>query len=200
MKLPRITILLLCVFAIPQLCLSSPDTAAQEATANILPEGSFETKTGTFFAGWKPGGFLGGSPAWNNSVTAETEKKGEPFVRLRVSDPKGSSVGISQTEKLVLNPAWKSIALKVSVRLADFKKASDWGGRCQFSIKFADENDKPLPDAPHLGLSKNTTGWEELSKEFIIPPGAASMAAEIQLTGATGILDVRNLRAIPTPP
>ena len=103
MKLSRITILLLCAFAISQLCLGSPDTAAQEATANILPEGTFETKTGTFFAGWKPGGFLGGSPAWNNSVTAEVEQKGEPFVRLRVSDQKGSSVGISQTDLVVLS-------------------------------------------------------------------------------------------------
>ena len=182
------------------LCACHGPASAQETTANILPEGSFETKTGTFFAGWKPGGFLGGSPAWNNSVTAEMEQKGEPFVRLRVKDQKGSTVGISQTEQLVLNPAWKSITLKVSVRMADFTKASDWGGRGQFSIKFSDEGDKPLPDAPHLGLNKNTTGWVELSKEFTIPPGAASMAVEIQLTGATGILDVRNLRAIPTPP
>jgi hypothetical protein len=190
----------LCAFAIPQLYLGRAKAAAQEKAASILPEGTFQTKAGQFFAGWKPGGFLGGSPAWNNSVTMEAEKEGGPFARLRVKDQKGSTVGISQTEKLVLNPAWKSITLKVSVRMAEFTKSSDWGGRGQFSIKFADGNDKPLPSELYLGINSNTTGWKELSKEFIIPPGAASMVVEVQLIGATGVMDVRNLRAIPAQP
>jgi hypothetical protein len=130
----------------------------------------------------------------------EAEKPGGPFARLAVKDQKGSSVSISQTEKLVLNPAWKSITLTISVRMAEFTKASDWGGRGQFSIKFSDENDKPLPGELYVGISRNTQGWEKLSKEFSIPPGSASMVTEVKLIGATGIMDVKDLRAIPTPP
>jgi len=196
----HLQILLSCAFAIPLLCPCRANAAAPADTNNILPEGALDTRAGQFFAGWKPGGFLGGSPAWNNAVTMEAEKASGPFARLAVKDQKGSSVGISQTEKLVLNPAWKSITLIISVRMADFTKASDWGGRGQFSIKFSDENDKPLSGELYVGISRNTQGWEKLSKEFTIPPGAASMVTEVKLIGATGIMDVKDLRAIPTPP
>jgi hypothetical protein len=117
-----------------------------------------------------------------------------------VKDQKGSSAGISQTEKLMLNPAWKFITLKISVRLSDFTKTSDWGGRGQFSIQFSDENDKPLAGDFHVGINRNTQGWEEISKEFPIPPGAASMVTEVKLSGATGIMDVKDLRSIPALP
>lgn len=171
--------------------------ASPETSRNILPEGAFDAQVGQFYEGWKPGGFLGGSPAWNNAVTMESEPDVAPFVRIRVNDEKGANVGISQTEKLVINPAWKTITLKAWVRMKNYQKVADWGGRGQFSIKFSNENDEEIPGESYLGISKDTAGWVELSKAFPVPQGSTSIVLNINLIGALGVMDVKKLEAIP---
>ena len=172
-----------------------------ESVANILPEGAFDTRTTQFFAGWKVGGYLGGVPGesrtWDNSVTMETDENGTGFARIMIKDRQGTSLGISQTEALVLNPAWTSLNLKVSARVTEFKKEADWGGTCQFSLTFNDDADQPIPGDFKTGISKNTSGWEEIGTTITIPKGAANLSVQILFMGATGVLDVKNLRVFP---
>lgn len=169
-----------------------------ETIPNILPEGAFDTRTDQFFTGWKSGGFLGSVPGenrlWDNKVSMEVDDAGCGFARIAVRDSQGASVGISQTEALVLNPAWTTLDLKVSVRVADYTKVADWGGSCQFSLTFKNDKDQPIPGDFKTGISRNTSGWEEIGSAIKIPEGAASLSVEIQFMGATGVLDVKNIR------
>jgi len=173
-----------------------------DAVSNILPEGAFDTKSNQFFAGWRAGGFLGGVPGesrmWDNSVTMETDKSGMGFARLRVADSQGTSIGISQTEPLVINPAWKTLNLHVSVRVTNYFKVADWGGCCQFSLAFKDINDQPIKGDFKTDIRRNTSDWEEIVAMIAIPAGAANMSVNIEFMGATGVIDIGNLRVFPS--
>ena len=161
-----------------------------ESVANILPEGAFDTRTTQFFAGWKVGGYLGGvageSRAWDDSVTMETDENGTGFARIIIKDRQGASLGISQTEALVLNPAWTTLDLKVSVRITDYMKEADWGGTCQFSLTFNDDADRPIPGDFKTGISKNTSGWEEFGTTTTIPKGSCESVCTNSVHGSHG--------------
>ncbi len=175
-----------------------------EALPNILPEGAFDTRTGQSFSGWKSGGFIGGVPRgnrqWKNSISMETTETGAGFVRFKIQDKDGASLGISQTEPLVLNPAWKTLDLKVSMRIADYVKVADWGGTCLISLSFKDDKDQTIPGEWKSSLHRNTQGWEELTGRFSLPAGATSLTVEINFMGAAGVMDVKDLRVFADAP
>ncbi len=193
----------LCLLLLGSIVLSLPAADApaeknEKAPPSVLPEGAFDTRTDQFFTGWKAGGFLGGVPGesrlWNNKVSMEVDDAGSGYVRIAIKERQGASVGISQTETLVLNPDWTTLNLKVSVQVTDYTRVADWGGTCQFSLVFKNDEDQPIPGDFKTGISRNTSGWEQIENRITIPKGAASMSVEILFMGATGVLDIKNLR------
>ncbi len=177
----------------------SPARAQTEgAPENILTEGDFSGVSGEFYAGWKPGGFLGGKPDtsenWANKVIMETDDKGQPYARLECLDPEGAHIGISQSEPITLNPAWTSLKISGLVKVSDYKVASDWGGRVQIGVNFFDSNSQLMPGEYYAGFSQNVPDWEPLEKDVMIPPGASSVQVFFNIMGANGVADARDLK------
>lgn len=168
---------------------------------NLLPEGLFETKTGSFFTGWNPGGFIGGKPEttemWGNTVTAEMEEGAVPFARINCKDPEGQNVGFSATEKLVINPEWPSLILKSTLRVREFVKGGGWGGRAQVTLTFFDVEAKALSGENFIGLTENVESWTEKELSIPVPKGAVSVQVGASVIGANGILDIKSIQLFP---
>lgn len=174
--------------------------AEKSGAENLVTEGDFELAGDGFFAGWSSGGFLGGKPGtggrWDNEITAENDADGTPFARLRCSDPEGTDIGISQVEPVVINPQWTELNLSAEMRVENYQKKAEWGGRAQVTVNFLDESSQPIAGEHFVGLTRDTDDWEPVAETFAIPPGAASVKVSAQLIGANGTLDIRKISLV----
>jgi len=183
------------------LCLSLATAFGQVAeepqATNLITEGDFEVPSGDFYSGWTSSGFLGGKPEtqerWDNAITAENEVDGTPFARLKCADLTGTSVAITQTEPVLLDPQWTDLTLSAEIRVENYGKNSPWGGRAQMTMYFFDSNEQEIAGEQFVGVQRDTTDWEPLQKSFIIPPGAVSVKVGAQIIGANGVMDVRKI-------
>ncbi|HSI34994.1 MAG TPA: glycoside hydrolase family 5 protein [Tepidisphaeraceae bacterium] len=95
----------------------------------------------------------------------------------------------------------KALEFKWSYRLADFKRGKENYFDARILFQFLGADGKKISEASPAGASKNTEGWVDKSKQFLVPEGAVTLVLMPALfQAASGTLDLDNLSLKPVDP
>lgn len=95
----------------------------------------------------------------------------------------------------------KALELKWKERLANFKRGKENYYDARIMIQFQDAAGKKIKDGPAPAARKDTAGWEDKSKSFLVPEGAVTfvmMPCLFQVE--SGTFDLDNFSLKPTDP
>lgn len=176
-----------------------PMTGDAEASRKDQPDptkpqvqnGGFEGETNKF-------GFL---PVWYyqrqvEQIKSEEAPEGKAFASLRNETPGRKShllQGIAIDGSKI-----KTVRLSADVRAEGIKNGPNAIDVPLIQITFYDHDRKPL-GASWLGPFRSRDGWKNESRSIDIPTATREAILQIGLNGATGRLDVDNVKLIPAP-
>lgn len=168
------------------------------AAAQAGPEGEL-IANGNFQADGK-GGFPDKWGALKDNLS--WEKEGENRFLRMVSPAPGKMVLLYRAVDLPKDA--KALELKWSQRISNFKRGKDNYFDARFMFQWLDAAGKKMPGDPSpSAAAKNTEGWVEKSKTFLVPDGAITlvlMPTLFQVESGTFDIDNLSLKAIDPAP
>lgn len=142
----------------------------------------------------------GGNPDQWGALKADLswQKEGENRFLRMVSPAPGKMVMLYRTVDLPKET--RALELKWSQRVSNFKRGKESHFDARIMLQFQDLAGKKMPgDLAAVAATKNTDGWVERSKSFLVPDGTLTlvmMATLFQVESGTFDLDNLSLKAV----
>jgi hypothetical protein len=126
----------------------------------------------------------------------ESEEGGNHYVRMHSTEP-GKLIMLYR--EIDLPPGLKALRLSWRWRVTDLKVGEKPWFDARMIAELQDANGKKLSPQPSPYYSRGTTGWQEVSRDFIVPEGAAKVKLMPALFCAErGTIDFDDIKLVPT--
>ncbi len=162
--------------------------ALLQATGSLISNGDFEstTKRASWPDDW---GYL------NANGSYESEG-GNHYVRMHSTEP-GKLIMLYR--EIDLPSGLKALNLSWRWRVTDLTVGEKPWFDARMIAELQDANGKKLSPQPSPSYSRGTTGWLEVSRDFIVPEGAVKMKLMPALFNvASGTIDLDDIKLVPT--
>ena len=173
------------------------ESRGAKAAALLETEGSL-VSNGNFEAEAKGGGWPNHWGGPKSGLSWENEE-GNRFLRLNASEP-GEVVMVYRTFDVPVGT--RALEMSWRQRVSGLKSGSEPWYDARIMLDCLDASRKKLPKQPSAPYSRrNTEGWEEKTKSFLVPEGTVTVALMPSLFRVkSGTFDLDDIRIKPTDP
>ncbi len=153
---------------------------AQPLGSELVQNGSFEQPDAS---GKRPAGWvLSGNAQW-------LQENGNHFVRIIDNG--------AATQTIALQPEWWKIRVSVRVRCRNVKRGKQSWHDARVAMSFVDESGKRVGPWPPVLCWTGTFDWQQRSRDFIIPRGAAKLVLSCAMYSSSGVTDFDDVSVKP---